>query len=80
MGAVVAATSQTPISAILIIFEITQRIEIIPPLMAACVLSTLVASLVQRESIYTMKLKRAGHRPRSATRCKPAEGAVRAAT
>jgi CIC family chloride channel protein len=60
MGAVVAATSHTPISAILILFEITQRIEIIPPLMAACVLSTLVASLAQRESIYTMKLKRLG--------------------
>jgi H+/Cl- antiporter ClcA len=29
MGALVAATSQTPISAILILFEITQRIEII---------------------------------------------------
>jgi CIC family chloride channel protein len=60
MGALVAATSHTPISAILILFEITQRIEIIPPLMTACVLSTLVASLVQRESIYTMKLKRLG--------------------
>jgi CIC family chloride channel protein len=60
MGAVVAATSHTPISAILIIFEITQRIEIIPPLMAACVLSTLVASLLERESIYTLKLKRQG--------------------
>jgi len=60
MGAVVAATSHTPISAILILFEITQRIEIIPPLMTACVLSTLVASLAQRESIYTMKLKRLG--------------------
>jgi CIC family chloride channel protein len=60
MGALVAATSHTPISAILIIFEITQRIEIIPPLMTACVLSTLVASLLERESIYTLKLKRQG--------------------
>jgi CIC family chloride channel protein len=60
MGAVVAATSHTPISAILIIFEITQRIEIIPPLMAACVVSTLIASVVQPESIYTLKLKRRG--------------------
>ncbi len=60
MGAVVAATSHTPISAILIIFEITQRIEIIPPLMAACVVSTLVASVLQPESIYTLKLKRQG--------------------
>jgi CIC family chloride channel protein len=60
MGALVAATSHTPISAILILFEITQRIEIIPPLMTACVLSTLVASRIQRESIYTLKLKRSG--------------------
>jgi CIC family chloride channel protein len=60
MGALVAATSHTPISAILILFEITQRIEIIPPLMTACVLSTLVASRIERESIYTLKLKRQG--------------------
>jgi CIC family chloride channel protein len=60
MGALVAATSHTPISAILIIFEITQRIEIIPPLMLACVLGTLVASVLQSESIYTMGLKRRG--------------------
>jgi hypothetical protein len=31
--------------------------------MTACVLSTLVVSLVQRESIYTMKLKRLGIDP-----------------
>jgi CIC family chloride channel protein len=60
MGAVVAATSHTPISAILIIFEITQRIEIIPPLMAACVVSTLVASVLQADSIYTQSLRRRG--------------------
>jgi CIC family chloride channel protein len=60
MGALVAATSHTPISAILILFEITQRIEIIPPLMTACVVSTLVATRIQKESIYTLKLKRQG--------------------
>jgi CIC family chloride channel protein len=60
MGAVVAATSHTPISAILILFEITQRIEIIPPLMTACVLATVVASRLQPESIYTLGLKRRG--------------------
>jgi CIC family chloride channel protein len=60
MGAVVAATTHAPIAAILIIFEMTQSITILPPLMAACVVSTLVASFVQRESIYTMKLVRRG--------------------
>jgi CIC family chloride channel protein len=44
----------------LIIFEMTQSITILPPLMAACVVSTLVASFLQRESIYTMKLVRRG--------------------
>ena len=60
MGAVVAATSHSPISAILILFEITQRIEIMPPLMTACVLASVVASRLQRESIYTLGLLRRG--------------------
>ncbi len=60
MGAVVAAATHAPISAILIIFELTQTINIIPPLMAACVMSTLVATFLHRDSIYTMKLRRRG--------------------
>ena len=60
MGAVVAAATHAPISAILIIFELTQTINIIPPLMAACVTSTLVATFVSRDSIYTEKLRRRG--------------------
>jgi len=60
MGAVVAAVTHAPITAIIMIFEMTQTISIIPPLMAACVISTLVASFIQRESIYTMKLMKRG--------------------
>ena len=60
MGAVVAAATHAPITAIIIIFELTQTIKIIPPLMAACVLSTLVTTFLQRDSIYTMKLRRRG--------------------
>jgi CIC family chloride channel protein len=60
MGAVVAATTHAPITAIVMIFEMTQAIAIIPPLMAACVISTLVATWFSRESIYTMKLARRG--------------------
>jgi CIC family chloride channel protein len=60
MGAVVAATTQAPISAIIIIFEMTQQVEIIPALMAACVLSSLLSQLLSRESIYTIKLRRQG--------------------
>jgi CIC family chloride channel protein len=60
MGAVVAATTHAPISAIIIIFELTQTIDIIPALMTACVVSTLVSQLLNRESIYTTKLMRQG--------------------
>ena len=60
MGAVVAAATHAPISAIIIIFELTQTIEIIPALMTACVISTLVSQLLNRDSIYTSKLMRQG--------------------
>ncbi len=60
MGAVVAAATHAPISAIIIIYELTLAIEIIPALMTACVVSTLVAQLMERESIYTSKLMRQG--------------------
>ena len=60
MGAVVAAATHAPISAIIIIFELTQTIDIIPALMASCVVSTLVSQLLNRDSIYTAKLRRQG--------------------
>lgn len=60
MGALVAATTRAPITAIIILFEMTQSISIIPPLMAACVVSTLVSSYLYRESIYTANLRRRG--------------------
>jgi len=60
MGAVVAATTQAPISAIIVLFELTQTIDIIPALMVACVLSSLVSQLLSRDSIYTTKLRRQG--------------------
>jgi CIC family chloride channel protein len=60
MGAVVAAATHAPVSAIIIIFELTQTIDIIPALMTACVVSTLVSQLSFRDSIYTTKLRRQG--------------------
>jgi CIC family chloride channel protein len=60
MGALVAASTHAPITAIIMIFEMTQTIEIIPPLMAACVISTLVTTFLNRDSIYTQKLRRRG--------------------
>ena len=60
MGAVVASTTHAPITSIVMIFEMTQTITIIPPLMTACVISTLVAVYLSRESIYTLKFARSG--------------------
>jgi len=62
MGALVAATTHAPITAILIIFELTNDYRIIPPLMLSCVIGVLLSTLVYRDSIYTAKLARKGVR------------------
>lgn len=60
MAAVFAGAARAPITAVLILFEMTQDYRIILPLMLATVVSTLVAGLLHKESIYTMKLARRG--------------------
>ena len=60
MGAIVAADTHAPITAILIIFELTGDYAIILPLMISCIIGTLIATRLQRESIYTLKLHRRG--------------------
>ena len=60
MGAVVAATTHGPITAIIILFELTNDYKIILPLMISCILSTLIATRIKKESIYTIKLARRG--------------------
>jgi CIC family chloride channel protein len=60
MGAVVSATTHAPITAIIMIFEMTGDYTIVPPLMVACVVSSLMATWLKKESIYTLKLKRRG--------------------
>ena len=60
MGAVVAATTHAPITAIIIIFEMTATYKIILPLMFACIVSTIITTSGKRGSIYTIKLARRG--------------------
>lgn len=63
MGAVFAGTSHASITAVLIIFEMTGDYKIILPLMLAVVTSTLLSStLLNRETIYSLKLTRRGVR------------------
>ncbi|MCD6535251.1 MAG: chloride channel protein [Deltaproteobacteria bacterium] len=56
MGAVVAAATHAPITAILIIFEMTNDYKIILPLMISTIIATLLAIKLKKESIYTIKL------------------------
>jgi CIC family chloride channel protein len=60
MGAMVAATTHAPLTAILILFELTGDYRIILPLMIACTIATLCSSRLHPESIYTKKLARRG--------------------
>jgi CIC family chloride channel protein len=60
MGAVFAGAAQAPISAILILFEMTDDYKILLPLMITCVFSTLIVKRFSKESIYTLKLRRRG--------------------
>ncbi len=60
MAALVGGTTHAPITAILIIFEMTSDYRIILPLMVAVVFSTLVARRLFDPSIYTIKLIKKG--------------------
>jgi chloride channel protein, CIC family len=60
MGAFFAATVHGPITAIIMLFEMTRNYTLILPLMTAVVISMLTARAFSRESIYTLKLKRRG--------------------
>jgi CIC family chloride channel protein len=60
MGAMVAAATHAPITALLIIFEMTGDYRVILGLMVSCILGTLLAQRLRRESIYTIKLMRRG--------------------
>jgi len=60
MAAMVGGTTHAPITAILIIFEMTSDYRIILPLMVSVVFSTLVARRLFSPSIYTIKLIKRG--------------------
>ena len=60
MGGVVGATTHGPITAILIIFELTNDYKIILPLMITIIIASLVSVRFQKHSIYTLKLIRRG--------------------
>lgn len=56
MGGLVAGTTRAPVTAIIIVFELTNDYNIILPLMVTVVISSILSSKLSRESIYTLKL------------------------
>ena len=58
MGAVVAGTTHGPLSAIVIVYEMTGDYRIILPIMVTAGLAGVVAGLIDPESIYFKKLSR----------------------
>jgi chloride channel protein, CIC family len=64
MGGVLTAVVRAPITAVLLIFEITNDYRIILPIMLCVAVSNVVAGALHRESIYTERLVRSGVRLR----------------
>lgn len=60
VGAVFAGSARAPITAVVILFELTGECSIILPLMLAIVLAAGVGALVSHDTIYTRKLLRRG--------------------
>lgn len=54
MGAFFAAVARVPITAVVIIFEITGRYQLVLPLMVTCAIATFVGSLIEKGSVYDM--------------------------
>jgi len=64
MAAVFAGTARAPLTAILILFEITRDYNMILPLMFACVLSNVMSNALHPESIFTEELRKKGFKIR----------------
>ncbi len=60
MGALFAAAVRGPMTAIILLFEMTRNYGLILPLMTAVIISTFVSRGLMRESIYTLGLTRRG--------------------
>jgi CIC family chloride channel protein len=57
MGATLAATTRSPLLAIILIFEMSLDYSLMPPLMVGTVVAVLAARKIHRESVYTDVLR-----------------------
>ncbi len=58
MATVFAAAARAPLTAVFMIFETTANYYMLMPILAASVVATLFASVLDKESLYTLKLSR----------------------
>ncbi len=60
MAGMLAAATHSPITAMILLFEVTSDYKIILPVMIVATLSTMVARALKEDSLYTLKLSRRG--------------------
>ena len=60
MGAAFAGAARAPITAVIILFELTGEYTIILPMLTAIVIATATSKALSRDTIYTLKLSRRG--------------------
>jgi CIC family chloride channel protein len=60
MGGTLAATTHSPLLAMIMLFELSLNYSLMPPLMLACAVATLVSRRLHPQSIYTEPLLRKG--------------------
>ncbi len=60
MGAVFAGAARAPITATVIVFELTNEYLTIPPLLLSVGLAAALSAALSRDTIYTLKLRRRG--------------------
>jgi CIC family chloride channel protein len=60
MSSMLAATTHSPLLAMIMVFEISLNYTLAPPLMVACAVSTLVSRAFHADSIYTEPLRQRG--------------------
>ena len=60
MGAFLAAATHSPMTAIFLLFEITDSYQVIIPIMLTCVIGTAIARHFKKDSLETVELSRAG--------------------
>jgi CIC family chloride channel protein len=62
MAAMVAATTHAPMTAVLLVYELTRQYEFILPLMLTAAIATTLSKRLDRDSLYTAELAEAGIR------------------